>query len=340
MVSAMQVRLARRPVGPPTAEDFTVADILLPDLAEGQFLVEVRYISVSPAMRTWISGEQTYRDPVDPGDPMPAPAVGLVVSSRHSGFPVGAGVRGNFGVQDFAVSDGAEVALLPENDPARLADYLGLLGVSGLSAWFGLTEIGRLRQGDTVLISGAAGSVGSAAGQIARNLGCRVVGVAGGPEKCAYLTRDLKFDASIDYREPGLTDQIRQACPGGAQVVFDNVGGAFLEAALDNLAQGARIVVCGGLSQYNQSHRSGPANYLELIVRRATMAGFLVYDHAAQFPQALERLTAWRDEGRLRSDVHVVHGLDRFAEALAGLFTGINIGKLVLAPAPVSQERA
>lgn len=340
MVSAMQVRLARRPAGLPIADDFAVVDTPLPDLVEGRFLVEIRYISVSPAMRTWISGEETYREPVKPGDLMPAQAVGLVVSSRHPGFPTGAGVRGNFGVQDFVVSDGTEVALLPENHPDRLADYLGLLGVSGLSAWFGLTEIGRLKEGDTVLISGAAGSVGSAAGQIARNLGCRVVGVAGGPDKCAYLTRELKFDAAIDYRQPDLAGQIRQACPDRVNVIFDNVGGPFLEAALDNLAHGARIVICGGLSQYNQSARSGPANYLELIVRRATMAGFLVYDHAAQFPQALERLTTWRDEGRLRSDIHVVHGLGGFAQALAGLFTGINIGKLVLSPTPLPQDRS
>lgn len=339
MVRAMQVRLARRPAGLPTRNDFAVVDIPLPDLSEGEFLVEVHYISVSPAMRTWISGEETYRDPVGPGDPMPAPAVGLVVSSRHSDFPTGAGVRGNFGVQNLAVSDGTDVTRLPENDPVRLADYLGLLGISGLSAWFGLTEIGRLKEGDTVLISGAAGSVGSAAGQIARNLGCRVVGVAGGRDKCAYLTQALKFDAAIDYREPDLTAQIRQACPDRANLVFDNVGGPFLEAALDNLAQGARIVICGGLSQYNQSARSGPANYLELIVRRASMAGFLVYDHAAQFPQALERLAAWRNQGRLRADVHVVHGLDAFADALAGLFTGINIGKLVLSPTSLSQDR-
>ncbi len=339
MVSARQVRLAKRPKGLPRGDDFTVGETPLPELAPGCFLVAVEHVSVDPAMRTWISGEDTYRAPVDPGDLIPALGVGRVVRSRHEGFPVGAAVRGGFGVQDLAISDGTGVTALGAAS-GSLAEHLGILGISGLSAYVGLFEFGRPEPGGTVLISGAAGAVGSAVGQLAKIHGCRAVGVAGGPAKRAYLVDQLGFEAAADYRAPGFAEAVRAACPDGADVVFDNVGGPFLEAALDNLAQGARIVVCGGLSQYNSDERFGPRNYLNLVVRRASMAGFLVHDHARLFPEALSRLAAWRAEGRLRGDLHIVEGLAGFPAALRGLFEGLNTGKLLLAVEPRSEDFA
>lgn len=336
MVTARQIRLAARPIGLPQDRDFTLTEVQLPDLTAGQFIVAVEHVSVDPAMRTWISGEETYRAPVEPGDLIPALAVGRVARSRHPGFPVGAAVRGGFGVQDLAISDGAGVDLLAPG--AAPVEHLGLLGISGLSAYVGLFEIGGAAAGETVLISGAAGAVGGAVGQLAKIQGCRVIGVAGGAAKRAYLVDELGFDAALDYRAPSFAADVRSACPGGADVVFDNVGGGFLEAALDNLALQARIVICGGLSQYNSDQRWGPPNYLNLVVRRASMAGFLVHDHARLFPEALALLASWRAEGRLRGDLHIIDGLASFPRALRGLFEGVNTGKLVLAVGPCSQE--
>jgi NADPH-dependent curcumin reductase CurA len=331
MVSTSVMRLARRPVGLPVDADFMLVDAPLPAPGAGQFTVALRYISVDPAMRTWISGEETYRDPVNPGDAIPALGIGRVIDSRHPGFPVGMIVRGGFGVASHAISDGSGVTRLAGDDEDTLPHHLGILGVSGLSAYFGLLDIGRLQAGDTVLVSGAAGAVGSAAGQIARIAGCRVIGVAGGAEKCAWARDRFGFDAVLDYRSADFVVAMANALPDGADVVFDNVGGGFLEAAIDNLAQGARIVVCGGVAQYNDDTRHGPANYLSLVVKRASMTGFLVHDFAPRFAVAARRLSGWHMSGQLIGEIHLMHGLQAFPAALAGLFTGINRGKLVLA---------
>jgi NADPH-dependent curcumin reductase CurA len=331
MVSAVVMRLARRPSGLPVDADFVLASAPLPEPGAGQFTVALRYISVDPAMRTWISGEKTYRDPIDPGDAIPALGIGRVTDSRHAGFPTGTIVRGGFGVASHAISDGMGVTRIEDEDEGVLPHHLGLLGVSGLSAYFGLLDIGRAKVGDTILVSGAAGAVGSAVGQIARIAGCRVVGVAGGADKCTWARDRFGFDVMLDYRQPDFAAAMADALPGGADVVFDNVGGAFLEAAIDNLALGARIVLCGGVSHYNDDIRHGPANYLSLVVKRASMTGFLVHDFAPRFAIAAQRLTNWHARGQLVGEVHLMHGLDAFPAALAGLFTGINRGKLVLA---------
>lgn len=332
MVIAHVLTLARRPDGMPAAADFSIEDRILDCPVDG-FIVELLYVSVDPAMRTWISGEDTYRAPVAIGEPMPAIAIGRVVASRADRFPPGALVRGPFGVASHAASRGDQVAVLPEGPTEALPHHLGVLGISGLSAWFGLTDHGRIRAGDRVVVSGAAGAVGSAAIQLACIAGAEVVGVVGGADKRAWAAERFCVPV-LDYRAADLAASIAQIMPGGVDLVFDNVGGSFLEAALSNLAEGARVVVCGGISQYNSDERSGPSNYLNLVVRRATMCGFLVHDHAARFAEAARRLTRWHQEGRLVGVVDVEAGLENFAGALAGLFSGTNRGKRLLAPNP------
>lgn len=332
MVTAHILTLARRPEGMPTVADFTIESRIL-DCPPDGFVAELLYVSVDPAMRTWISGEDTYRTPVAIGGPMPAIAIGRVVESRTDRFPPGMLVRGPFGVASHAASRGEQVAVLPDGSPEALPHHLGILGISGLSAWFGLVTHGRIKAGDRVIVSGAAGAVGSAAMQLAGISGAEVIGTAGGADKCAWAAE--RFGSPVlDYRTGDLAASIGQAMPEGADLIFDNVGGAFLEAALGNLAEGARIVVCGGISQYNSDERSGPSNYLNLVIRRATMCGFLVHDHAARFGEATRRLARWYEEGRLVGVVDIDVGLENFAGALAGLFSGANRGKRLLAPNP------
>jgi NADPH-dependent curcumin reductase CurA len=262
---------------------------------------------------------------------MRALATGEVVESRHPRFPTGALVQGTFGVQEYAVTDGRDVTIL---DPAlgTPSMYLGVLGSTGLTAYYGLLEHGRPRAGDTVVVSAAAGGVGSIVGQLARISGSRVVGIAGGPDKCRYLTETLGFDAAIDYRETGLRRRLAEACPTGVDVYFDNVGGQILETALSLLAMHARVVVCGAISQYNATERpKGPANYMSLLIRRATMGGFLYFDHAADFPVARQRLGAWVADGAIVAPETIAQGTVRdFPATLRRLFSGDNLGKLVL----------
>jgi NADPH-dependent curcumin reductase len=261
----------------------------------------------------------------------PASPVGRVTASEHPGFAVGEHVYGGFGVQEFACSDGTGVTRL---DPllAPLPAYLGALGIPGLTAYFGLLQVARLREGETVVISGAAGGVGSVAGQIAKISRCRAIGIAGGPDKCRWIVSDLRFDAAIDYKVQDVAAALREYAPGGVDVFFDNVGGEILDAVLARLARGARIVLSGGLSQYAAQQVRGPSNYLELIAARASMAGFLTPDYAGRYAQARAELAGWLREGRLISREDILQGGVRaFPDALPKLFAGQNIGKLILA---------
>ncbi|HEY4809736.1 MAG TPA: NADP-dependent oxidoreductase [Solirubrobacteraceae bacterium] len=326
-----QVRLAARPSGLPKPNDWSFTEEPIPTPSAGEFVVAVSHVSLDPAMRGWMNAGASYIDPVEVGDIMRAGAVGKVIACEHPGFAVGDHVYGAFGVQEYGLSDGNGVTKV---DPqlAPLPTYLGTLGMTGMTAYFGLFDTGKLKEGDTVVVSGAAGAVGSVAGQIAKIKDCRVIGIAGGKEKCAWLTEELGFDVAIDYKTDDVRRALREAAPQGVDVYFDNVGGEILDAVLTRLARGARIVICGAVSQYNATEGvQGPSNYLALLVARASMTGMVVFDYAPRFAEAIRDIAGWMQEGRLVSREHVVDGsVSAFPDALLKLFTGENVGKLVL----------
>ncbi|MGV9646094.1 NADP-dependent oxidoreductase [Streptomyces sp. NPDC004822] len=325
-----QVRLAARPVGEPRPTDWEHTREPVGEPGDGEFLVQVLYLSIDPAMRGWMNAGRSYIRPVEIGEVMRAGAIGRVIASRHPGFAVGDHVSGSFGVQEFCVSDGRGVTAV-DPEAAPLPTYLGALGMSGLTAYFGLVDIGRPEPGQTVVVSGAAGAVGSVAGQVAKALGCRVVGIAGGEEKCRLVVDEFGFDAAIDYRGEDIRKALRTHAPDGVDVYFDNVGGDVLDAVLTRLARGARVIVCGAVSQYNSTEPKGPANYLSLLVNRATMTGMVVFDYADRYGEGVARLARWRAEGRLTSLEDVATGgVAAFPDTLMRLFRGENRGKLVL----------
>jgi NADPH-dependent curcumin reductase len=325
-----QYRLAARPVGLPKRSDWNLTEEPVPEPKDGEILVRVRYISLDPAMRGWMKDAKSYMPPVAIGDVMRAGTVAEVIASAHPKFPVGSAVVGNFGVQHYAISSGKGVVIVDAH-AAPLPTYLGTLGMSGLTAYFGLLDVGEAKAGDTVVVSAAAGAVGSVAGQIAGIKGCRTVGIAGGADKCRYLTDDLGFDAAIDYKREDLAAALKQHCPQGLNVYFDNVGGDILDAALTRLAMHARIIVCGAISQYNNTAPvKGPSNYLALLVSRARMQGMVIFDYADRYADALREMTQWFAQGKLKSREDIAEGFENFPEALLKLFSGENNGKLVL----------
>ncbi len=327
-----QVCLACRPVGEVKGSDFELVEAEIGEPGDGQFVAEVTHISIDPAMRGWMNAGRSYIEPVEVGDVMRALTLGKVVSSRHDKFAEGDVVLGTFGVREHAVSDGSGVHKLTPADGLSPAAHLGILGMTGFTAYFGLLDVGRVREGDTVLVSGAAGAVGTAVGQIARIKGARAVGIAGGPEKCRVLVEGLGFDAAVDYKAGDLRAQLRQHTPDYVDVFFDNVGGEILDQALTRLARGARVVICGAVSQYNNTTPvSGPSNYMMLLVARASMTGFVVFDYADRYSEAIADLSRWLAEGRLHSVEDTIRGdIESFPDMLARLFSGQNTGKLVL----------
>jgi hypothetical protein len=261
---------------------------------------------------------------------MRALGAGEVIESRHPGFAAGDQVTGSFGVQAYALSDGSGVSRV-STAAAPLTTYLSVLGMTGMTAYFGLLDIGKPVAGETVVVSGAAGAVGMVVGQIAKIKGCRVIGIAGGPEKCRFIVEELGFDAAIDYKHEDVRVALRDQCPDRINVYFDNVGGDILDAALTRLARHARIVICGSISQYNNDGPArGPANYMALLVDRARMEGFLVFDFASRYPEAGAEMAGWLADGRLRSLEDVVTGLESFPDTLLKLFRGEHFGKLIL----------
>jgi NADPH-dependent curcumin reductase CurA len=325
-----QFRLASRPQGMVTRENFDLVVQPVAEPAEGEVLVKTRYISLDPAMRGWMAAGRSYIPPVEIGEVMRAGMVGEVLESKGERFAPGEHVTGWLGVQEYAACP--ESAVFPV-DPAvaPLTTYLGALGMPGMTAYFGLLDVGQPKEGETVLVSGAAGAVGSVAGQIARIKGCRAVGIAGGPQKCEWVTGELGFDACIDYKSADVGKALREHCPEGVDVYFDNVGGEILDAALARLARGARVVICGAISQYNNlDSMQGPSNYMSLLVNRARMQGFVVLDYLSRYPEAQHELAGWLREGRLVAREDVVQGFETFPDALARLFAGENVGKLVL----------
>ena len=326
-----QVRLAARPSGLPRRADFEFTSEAVPDPGPGEFVVAISHLSVDPAMRGWMSPRPSYVPPVEIGAVMRAGGIGRVIASEHPGFAVGEHVYGTFGVQEYATSDGRGVIKV-DTSLAEPPVYLGALGMTGLTAYFALLDVGQPRAGDTVVVSGAAGAVGSVAGQIAKIKGCRVIGIAGGPEKCRVVTGEFGFDAAIDYRLPGLRKTLRELAPDGVDVYFDNVGGEILDDVLTCIARGARIIICGAISQYNENEVRGPANYMMLLVARASMTGMLVFDYFDRYPEAISELAEWYRAGRLVAHETVVRGsVEDFPETLLMLFEGANTGKLVLA---------
>ena len=326
-----QVRLAARPFGLPRRGDWEFTSEALPAPVTGEFVVEISHLSIDPAMRGWMSARPSYMPPVEIGAVMRAGAIGRIIASEHPGFAVGEHVYGTFGVQEYAVSDGRGVIKV-DTSLADLPVYLGVLGMTGLTAYFALLDVGKPKEGDTVVVSGAAGAVGSVAGQIAKIKGCRVIGIAGGPEKCRVVTEEFGFDAAIDYRMPDLRRTLRELAPRGVDVYFDNVGGEILDDVLTCIARGARIIICGAISQYNESEVRGPANYMMLLVARASMTGMLVFDYADRYPEAMAALAGWYRAGRLAAHETIVRGgVEDFPETLLKLFEGANTGKLILA---------
>src|SRR5215469_2052768 len=323
-----QFLLAARPVGMPKRSDWSYVEEPVREPRDGEVLIKVLYISLDPAMRGWITDRKSYVPPVAVGDVMRALGLGRVIASKNPKFAVGDYVSGMPGTQEYAVSDGNGFFKI-DPQTAPLPVYLSALGMPGMTAYFGLLDTGQPKAGDTVVVSAAAGAVGAVVGQIAKIKGCRAVGVAGGEAKCRYLKDELGLDAAIDYKQEEIYQALRQKCPNGIDVYFDNVGGEILDAVLTQINRGARIVICGAISQYNNTGQiKGPSNYLSLLVNRATMKGMLVTDYLPRYPEAMREMAGWIRAGQLKSREHIVDGLENFPEVLVMLFTGENFGKL------------
>lgn len=334
MVDATNHRwlLAARPVGMVGEHNFRWEEAPVPEAVDGGIVVRALYLSVDPTNRGWMTDRPSYMPPVGIGDVMRGYGAGEVVQSRSPHFAPGDLVSGMIGWQRYVAADARGAAAfqpLPSGVPIPTA--LSLFNVTGMSAYFGLLELGRPRAGETVLVSGAAGAVGSVAAQIAKIHGCRVVGTAGSDAKCAWLAADLGLDAAINYRTEDVAARLRETCPTGIDVYFDNVGGPLLETVLDQIAVRARIVLCGGISEYNATERRpGPANLMNLVLRRARIEGFIITDYQSRFPQAAADLSRWMAEGSLVSREQIVDGLENAPRALRMLFEGGNTGKLLV----------
>lgn len=323
-----QIVLRARPTGMPREEDFLLRESPVPPLQEGQVLVRTQYTSVDPYLRGIMREGPSYIGSVAPGEVIPAGSVGEVVQSRHPGFQAGMFALGMWGWQEFGLSDGQS---LHPVDPALapVSTALGVLGMPGLTAYFGLLDLGEPKPGETVLVSGAAGAVGSLAGQIARIRGCRVVGTAGTDEKVRHLTEDLGFDAAFNYRtEAAPLERLRALCPAGIDVYFDNTGGPLTDAALLHINSFARIVLCGQIAQYNETAVPlGPRLLFQLVVKQARMQGFLVFQFQDRYREGIAQMAAWIRDGRLKYREDIVDGIENTPRAFIGLFTGDNTGK-------------
>ena len=340
-----QCRLATRPKGPTTPDNwqFTEEPVVAPDA--GGVLVKVLSLSLDPAMRGWMNEGKSYIPPVGIGEVMRAGGIGVVVASNNAAFAVGDHVTGTPGVQEYWALAGDQV---PRSGMAKIdlrvgsvTQWLNVLGMPGMTGYFGLMDVGQPQAGETVVVSGAAGAVGQTVGQMAKLKGCRVVGIAGGPAKCAWVVGELGFDACIDYKAPApagverwdaVREGLKQHCAAGVDVYFDNVGGDILDAVLARINKKARVIICGAISQYNATTAiQGPKNYLSLLVNRARMEGIVVFDYAARYPLAIAEMAGYLKDGRMKSKEDVVTGgVGAFPATLHKLFNGENFGKLVL----------
>jgi len=330
-----QIRLAARPVGLPTADNwqFTTEPVAEPEA--GGVLVKTQALSLDPAMRGWMNEGKSYIPPVGIGEVMRAGGIGTVVASKNPAFAVGDTVSATLGVQQYCQIPEAGIRrhglFKIDTQLGTPMQWLNVLGMPGMTAYFGLMDVGQPKAGETIVVSGAAGAVGQTVGQLAKVKGLRTVGIAGGPAKCEWVVKEFGFDACIDYKAGPVKDGLKQHCPQGVDIYFDNVGGEILDTVLTRINRHARIVICGAISQYNNTTPvKGPANYLSLLVNRARMEGMVVFDYADRYPVAIAELGALLQAGRIQSREDVVAGLDNFPQALLKLFSGENFGKLVL----------
>jgi NADPH-dependent curcumin reductase CurA len=326
-----QVRLKARPTGIPQAEHFEIVETQVPELAERQFLVRNEYLSVEPAMRGWVSAVANYATPVGIGEVMRSFAAGKVIASRHPGYTEGDKVMGMLGWQQFAISDGASITRKVKETDLPLSLSLGILGLNGVTAYIGLLDLGAPRPGDTVVVSTAAGAVGSAVGQIAKLIGCQTVGITGGPTKMKLCRDEFGYDEAIDYKADNLSTALAAACPHGVDVYFDNTAGDISDTVYAQLAIGARIVVCGtaSISSWDPPPQ-GPRIERYLLVKRARMSGLLIFDYAHRFEEAIARLASWVRDGRLRYREDIDEGLENCPGAIAELYRGENLGKRLI----------
>jgi NADPH-dependent curcumin reductase CurA len=326
-----QWRLVARPTGLIKESDFEWREEPVPTPSQGEILVRNIYLSLDPTNRLWTSDRESYMPPVEIGEVMRGMTIGVVEESRNPSFAQGAIVQGILNWEDYSITDGEGLVTLPNNPSIPLTAHCGLFGHIGLTAYFGLLDVGRPREGDTLVVSAAAGAVGSLVGQIGKIKGCRVVGIAGSDEKCSWIKDELGFDAAINYKKEPVLESLKEHCPGGIDVFFDNVGGEILEAALSLINIGARIALCGMISQYNATKPvPGPNNLRNLIIKRARIEGFLVLDYLDRAMEAVAELGKWYSEGKLKYRLDVVDGLEKAPAAVNKLFDGSNKGKLIV----------
>ena len=324
-----QILLRRRPVGLLGPEDTELVTTATPAPADGEALLRTTYIGLDAAARTWLNDQAGYLPPVALGEVVRAAGIGEVVETRCDAYQVGDIVTTLTGFQEYSIiRDDVFSTLIPgETDQVAI---MSVYGSSGATAYFGMTDIGRPQPGETVVVSAAAGATGSVAGQIAKIAGARVIGIAGGPQKCRAVVEDFGFDACIDYKNEDLAAALKQHCPRGVNVYFDNVGGPILNAVLGRIAPKARVVLCGVISSYLTGEHPGPANYVNLLAKTASMQGFNALDEWNRFDQAFGDLRRWEHEGSLRHRETIFDGLESCVDALNGLFTGANIGKMLV----------
>ena len=324
------VRLNERPNGLPEKKiwSFNEENFDL-KLGDNQFIIKNEFVSLDPAMRGWLNDVRSYIKPVNVGDVMRAGTVGKIIKSNNKYYNEGDYVSGWGGVQDYTITNGENFQKI-NDDKVSKESYLGVLGMPGFTAYFGILREGQIKEGETIVVSAAAGAVGSVVGQIAKIKGCKVIGIAGGEDKCKYVTEELNFDHCLDYKGDNFFRELKDKCKGGVDVYFDNVGGSLLNHMLIFISKGARIVICGAISQYNSQKVVGPSNYLSLLVNRASMKGMVVFDYAKDYGLAQKEMRDWILTGKLKSNEDIYEGIENFHEIFLKLFNGEKKGKLIL----------
>jgi len=323
--------MTSRPNDMVSRKHFKFQEVAVPELQEGEFLVKSLYMSFDPTLRAWMNERDTYVKAIAIGEVMRCNSVGEVIASKNAAFSPGDKVMGGIGWQDYSVTTGANILpfkVLPKGVPLTMP--LSIFGITGLTAYFGMLDVADLKEGQTVVVSGAAGATGSVACQIAKLQGCKVIGIAGGPEKCKNLTDFFGLDHAIDYKNDDVKAKLKEYCPNGVDRYFDNVGGPILDNVLDQIAMHGKVILCGAISDYNSEIPNGPKSYTRLIVMRASMQGFIILDYAKRFPEAITALTKWVQEGKIKYQEDIQEGLENAPETFQRIFTGKNHGKQLL----------